>query len=268
MSTVLKVRSPKFSWRDDDPRYWFDNCSIKTNALNALSTLFPAGERFFIQSIVAFKDQVTDETLKQQIDGFVGQEGAHTREHSAFNQKLVRSGYPVDEMTKLAENLLKQSRNHPSRRPRYLAVTTALEHCTTIFCTMTLSSSYFTDPMQGDYQRLWGWHCIEEIEHKAVAFDVYQACVGSYRIRLFGFIEASIGLAYLLFRILCEYQATDKRLFNLSDWFKLFVWTVIWPGIIPRLAWRYFSYLRPGFHPNDFNDEKLLHKWKEKLKIE
>ncbi|WP_197477520.1 metal-dependent hydrolase, partial [Alcanivorax sp. HI0044] len=40
--------------------YWFDNDPVLTHLLNILSLTFPDGERFFVDSVRALRDQVAD----------------------------------------------------------------------------------------------------------------------------------------------------------------------------------------------------------------
>ncbi|MEM8547094.1 MAG: metal-dependent hydrolase, partial [Pseudomonadota bacterium] len=48
---------------------WCDGDAFKTAWYNAMSITFPLGERFFIDSVRAFADQVTDPKLKQEVRG-------------------------------------------------------------------------------------------------------------------------------------------------------------------------------------------------------
>jgi len=45
------------------PRHWNGGDPVLTRFFDALSVHFPEGERFFIQSVRNFKDQVTDDQL-------------------------------------------------------------------------------------------------------------------------------------------------------------------------------------------------------------
>ena len=63
--------------------YWFDNDPVLTHLLNILSLTFPDGERFFVDSVRALRDQVDDKERQKDISGFIGQEAMHSLEHQA-----------------------------------------------------------------------------------------------------------------------------------------------------------------------------------------
>src|SRR3954471_21015598 len=71
---------------DSQDRWWLRGDPVATAVFNALSATFPEGERFFIETVVRFKDQLP-EPLKGQVKTFVRQEALHTREHLAFNRQ-------------------------------------------------------------------------------------------------------------------------------------------------------------------------------------
>src|SRR3546814_6849902 len=66
-----------------------------------------------------------------------------------------------------------------------LAVTAAAEHFTSVLAEQILAEDSFADQdLPEDVKDLFRWHALEECEHKAVAYDVYQRCVGNEAVRL------------------------------------------------------------------------------------
>ena len=58
-----------------------------------------------------------------------------------------------------------------------LALTLTIEHVTAIFAATLRDQARLCESMHTDYRLLWRWHAVE-IEHKAVAFDVYEQTGG------------------------------------------------------------------------------------------
>src|SRR5947208_4899049 len=69
------------------PRDWCAGDPFTTTFMASLSMLFPEGERFFVDSVKAYRRAVPPE-LEERVAGFIGQEAMHGREHRAFNALL------------------------------------------------------------------------------------------------------------------------------------------------------------------------------------
>ncbi|MBM1145990.1 metal-dependent hydrolase, partial [Alcanivorax sp. ZXX171] len=79
------------------PRHWNGGDPVLTRFFDALSVHFPEGERFFIQSVRHFQDQVTDQRLREDIRHFIRQEGQHGIVHDRFNDVMEAQGIDVDQ---------------------------------------------------------------------------------------------------------------------------------------------------------------------------
>ena len=91
-------------------RDWFDNDAFKTAWFNAMSITFPLGEKFFIDSVRHFSDQIDDPKLNEEIRGFCGQEGFHRREHQRYNETLCEQrGYDLAKMEGRLEKNIKRA---------------------------------------------------------------------------------------------------------------------------------------------------------------
>src|SRR4051812_25287406 len=164
------------TWLDDLPKHFAaDRDIVTSHVLAVLSSVFPDGEDYFVRSVAAVRDQISDPRLARDVDGFIGQENMHGREHRALNERLGRLGYPTSAIGAYVRWLF-TSRERIRNVRVHLAFTAALEHYTA-----TLAETLLSDP---DARAVIGhpavrslllWHALEEAEHKAVAFDVYRA---------------------------------------------------------------------------------------------
>src|SRR6218665_2557904 len=52
-----------FDLEGDIPQYWFGGDAFKTRYFDAMSTIFPEGEGYFISCVRAFRDRIQDKQL-------------------------------------------------------------------------------------------------------------------------------------------------------------------------------------------------------------
>ncbi len=156
----IRPRHLDFDLPSPLPRHWHSGDAFKTHLFDVMSVLFPDGERFFIDSVRQFRDQIDDPVLKEQIRGFIGQEGHHSREHLVYSQRLRDLGYQVERMERRAQARIRYTQKKLSPR-RQLAATAALEHITAIMADAVLKNP---EPLHGAHPamaRLWRWHALE-----------------------------------------------------------------------------------------------------------
>jgi predicted metal-dependent hydrolase len=243
---------------------WFDNHPFKTAWFNAMSITFPLGEKFFIDSVRYYSDQIDDPKLNEDIRGFCGQEGFHRREHQRYNETLCQlRGYDLQVMEGRLERNIQRAYRFMSPLQR-LAATASMEHVTAILAESGLDEQ---NPMINNADQamldLWNWHAAEEMEHKAVAFDVYRAVGGTEKMRrsamrqstFFLLLDVSMGLVHMLRK--------DKKLWNLRVWTEGWKFLFFKGGILRRVWPAYKQYYREGFHPWDRDTRPLLQHWKQ-----
>ena len=67
----VTFRRMRFSFEADGlPKYWYAQSPSLTHFFNALSAVFPDGERYFIDSVRAFEDVVSDPELAAKVRAF------------------------------------------------------------------------------------------------------------------------------------------------------------------------------------------------------
>jgi predicted metal-dependent hydrolase len=259
-----QVRNLRFATSDAVPRHWHGGRRSVTAFFDNLSVFFPVGERFFMRSVRAYQEELGDEALLAAVRAFCGQEGIHGREHERYNEALAERGYPVAAMEERVRRLLAGVKRVVPPRLQ-LAATCALEHFTAL-----MGESLLTDPrmLEGAHPTmaaLWRWHAAEENEHKAVAFDVFEAVGGTYAERV-----AAMALASVIFwGKVGEHQvrmmAVDGTVFSLAEWAALGRYLFVDPGGLRAIVPRYFDYYRRGFHPNDTDARPILEAWARTL---
>jgi hypothetical protein len=255
------------SLRDLPQHFAADGDLILSHIAASLSAVFPDGEDFFVRSVRHYRDQITDPALKRQVNGFIGQEAMHGREHRAFNDRLAQLGYPTKQVEKLTKwGLELRERIAPPRAN--LAATAALEHFTATLAELVLTDEETRNHFGNDAVReLFTWHALEESEHKAVAFDVYKAIGGTERMRVwtmtalrYGFV---LGMTVQVIVGLLFDRETYRR-GKLRRSLKNLRHTSIYKK--RRELWRQLKdYNRPDFHPDDSDTTELVETWTKEL---
>ncbi|MEY4763963.1 MAG: hypothetical protein RI907_636, partial [Pseudomonadota bacterium] len=129
----MAVRSElDFGLDGDIPRHWFGGDAFRTRFFDAMSTLFPEGERFFIACVRDFKDDITDPALRAATLDFARQEAQHTKVHNAFNARLTAQGIRVDRIMARQRLLMFDGARQHLSRAHTLALTAACEHLTAL----------------------------------------------------------------------------------------------------------------------------------------
>jgi hypothetical protein len=180
-SNAVPTRPVDFAERFDDlPRHFaIDGDIVMSHILAVLSSVFPDGEDYFVRAVERVRDRVTDPKLRVDVEGFVGQESMHGREHRLLNDRLAELGYPTRAIGAYVRWLFR-SRERIAKPRLHLAFTAALEHYTaTLAETLLRSSEARAEVAHPAVQSLLMWHALEESEHKAVAFDVYRHVGGT-----------------------------------------------------------------------------------------
>ncbi|MEY4766257.1 MAG: hypothetical protein RI907_2930, partial [Pseudomonadota bacterium] len=105
---IIPREKLNFGLDGDIARFWFEGDPFKTRALDALSIIFPPGEKFFMNCVRDFRDQITDAKLLQEIKDFNRQEAQHSMVHRQDNDRLRKQGIDVDRLTKYVEDLMEK----------------------------------------------------------------------------------------------------------------------------------------------------------------
>lgn len=246
---------------DQVPKYWFNGDAFKTRFFDAMSLLFPEGEKFFIECVRDYRDKVEDPELKQQIKDFMYQEGQHGMVHTRFNDRLRDQGIGIDEILEQQQRILAAYRR---RTPKWftLSLTAGAEHMTAIMAHSFMQRSEIFKDADHRMRALYVWHGIEEIEHKAVAFDVLQKIgKANYFQRIAGLLYESILFPFHVFMVMNHMLKVDGVKSRWKLWLKGLWWLYGPRGVYMKLMPHYFAYYLPGFHPWKFGNMQIAEQW-------
>lgn len=252
---------------ENTPKYWCANDPAMTHYFTGLSTLFPEGESYFVRSVRALREHAKlNEALDREISAFIGQEAMHSKEHHAFHISARQHGLNPESLEKVTGIVLKGLEKIFSKKWNLL-VTVGLEHYTAVLVVsmMETVNEYMTDKTIRD---LWLWHSVEETEHKAVAFDLYEYLYGNGLNAYFPRVTIFTLSLILITGLSTIYQIVlmkrDKQLSNLKTWQNFFSFAAKqYKTFIPK----FFEYYRYDFHPNQTNEKNLVATTKIKLGI-
>ena len=243
---------------------WLGGDVVGTAVFNAFSLTFPEGERLFMDAVREYRSQLSGRLL-EEAHAFISQEAVHSREHRSINGLLDRDRYPVDAIEAgIRERMARVRERGPLIM---LCVTIALEHFTAMFADLLLRDGSLLDGAPRDIARLWQWHALEETEHKAVAFDVFEEATRDWaprrRQRVRNGVMRIVTLLFVsnIIRSASRLLAAD----GMHPWIAGL--RVLWflygtPGP-SRRCWRpYRDWFRADFHPSKHDNRPLLERWR------
>jgi predicted metal-dependent hydrolase len=265
----IVVRHPRFDM-SQLPRDWLGGNRWLTHSGNAGHVFIPLGEDFFVDSVKVFRDDLDDGDLRGEVRAFIGQESVHRRAHAALWDRLRADGVPVDRFARVIATIRSLEDHLPATFR--LSVTAALEHYTAAFGSAFLTEDLH-EAVPDEMARLLAWHGLEELEHRAVAFDVFEVVDGRYSMRLAGFVFAT-GLLVVV-------PTIGSVMFTVSD---LRAGRPAGPGsggaestalpvtstatlagmsarLLRRMGAHVVQYLRPGFHPGQMEEPPEMAQW-------
>ena len=257
---TITPRDRRFGRETAAPRLWHGGCVEATAIYNALSTTFPRGEAFFVESVRAFREGAPPR-LAEEIRGFTTQEAIHSREHDAFNKRAADAGYDLSKLEAQVEKRLAVTRGKPPIVS--LAATMALEHFTAILAHQLLADPRHLEGAEKETADLWRWHAAEEIEHKGVAYDTWLHATRHWTRWKRWKVKAKVML-YITRNFVVDRTAGALELMRqdgvtgLRSWARLLWYLWVRPGMFRKIAGAWGKFFLPGFHPWNEDDRGLL----------
>ncbi len=262
MSDTLAIRRVRFSWPDDLDPMWTPRVPELAVAANAVSMLMPHAEPFVVASVRAALDDgaIEDPELAADARAYVHQEAQHHGQHRRFNDLLV-ARYPA---LRRVERFLGWAFGRLRRRSTRFGLAFAAG-----FETIAFVAARWVDRRQSLLRdaeptaaTLFLWHLAEEVEHKEVAFDVYEAAGGGRLRYAWATFVAGLVLAIAALVGCWTILAGERRLLSPIAHLRLIGWSVSF--VFTALPVMAVSAL-PGHHPRDLVDPAGLEHWLDHL---
>ncbi|UJR87001.1 metal-dependent hydrolase [Sandaracinus amylolyticus] len=191
MTHRIEKRAVRFDW-EDVPLHWVPGDPFTTHVANVLHMLLPAGERWFCAVYVEAEPLVSDPRLAEDVRGFIEQEATHAQAHAVFLRALAAKGIDTDDYTRELRFLFGKllgpaplgivALRDPMRREWLVfrvGAIAAIEQFTCVLGKWVLEAEALDEAgAHPTMLEMLRWHGAEEVEHRSVAFDLYEHLAG------------------------------------------------------------------------------------------
>ncbi|QIS20038.1 metal-dependent hydrolase [Nocardia terpenica] len=267
---AIAARDVEFDWRDV-PLHYIPGEPFASHFWNVMHLIVPLGEQMMAGCVAEALPYISDERLREEAVGFIGQESMHANSHGGYHERLAEQGIDIEPIVRHIEHMLRvvfgdhglTGRAKREWLHERVAFYAGLEHYTAIIGQWFLDADALEaagmHPVMLDLLR---WHGAEEVEHRNVLFDIFQHLDGGYFRRTRTVVAGSVGLLATTFTVVDLLYRQDPE----------YRWWKPWPveaarairrGLIPSPGFFLTElppYLRPGFHPSSMGSlDKALH---------
>jgi predicted metal-dependent hydrolase len=204
--------------------------------------------------------------LKAQIMSLIAQEAIHGNAFNHFIKKLITPYYRLTSISKLRLFRGIAKLIHTICPTFHLALSAAGEHITAISAALLLSDKQWLHGVDPNIAAIWRWHCIEEIEHKTVAYDAFQACDGNYLTRITAMMLILSLFMTVYIKPIVKMAWQDKQWRRLDFYQHLWQFYFSRRGLCRQLWPRITPYFQLKFHPAQQDDSDLISSWKTYFK--
>lgn len=262
-SVGIPPRHIDFNFPQSIPKYFYAGNATATTFFAMLSGFFPPGERYFMDSVRHFRDRVTDKEQRAAISGFMGQEAIHGREHERLNELLAERGFDMRTPERFVKIGLKVLEMFPPSTK--LAATTFMEHFTALLAEQLLDDKDFQGLADPEMIKIWQWHALEELEHKSVAYDVYELVGNRHSERVAAAAASLVVLLPMLGVTWAWMLARDGKLGSIRDNAKGLNMLFGRKGFVSKILPRLPEFTQRHFHPGNHDTRHLEQTWRERL---
>ena len=254
--TDIVVRKVRFEFPDELDDVLPGDDPVQETYLVAFSLTMPYLEPYLIRTYRSVSDRISDPALADDVRGFIAQEAQHFQNHRRVNNIIKEQLGPETAARieaieqRLDDDYRRFSRDRSDRfnlgyAEGFEAMTCAM--AMSMFERAAAGDGLGSDGRFGAWQQLWAWHAAEEIEHRTVAFEVYEHLYPGWAARAAGALRAQLHFQRTIERfqrILLPSQGQSARP-RMPSWFR--------DG-----KGRYFRTFLPGYHPGNLDVDPLV----------
>jgi predicted metal-dependent hydrolase len=257
-SMSMRSHDLKFDLGEEVASQWSPAQPEFSHCASALMAALPQLEPYFMHNVREALEYLRDPVLVREAECFIQQEGRHAQQHRAWNQVLARRYPGFDALERAIKMRLGKSKRRHSL-PFRLAYTAGYEALTYQVVSFFVSErERFLRGADPRLLALLAWHAVEEVEHKSVAFDVFEAVHGGYAMRIAGLLMALAYTARDLNLVLSHLLRADGLAHDRESRRRLrAVRIALARQLLPELR----QYMKLTYHPSQHRDPKLADAW-------
>jgi uncharacterized protein len=250
-------RPVRFDHPDDLPLVWTPMWPELSCAANAISLLMPFVEPYLVRAVRAVRDQIDEPEVRRDLDAYVAQELAHHAQHRRFNQLIVAQCPSLARVERWVARVI----GWLERRSARFSLAFAAGGETVAYC-----AARWVEPRMGTLfigampqpTSLFLWHLAEEVEHKRVAYDIFDAVDGSRARLARGMVAAFVFLATFTIISTFAMLARTRRIWNPVAHLRLLLWGVQFAFCaLPVMV----ASVTRSHHPDDLSDPGWYAMW-------
>ncbi len=234
---------------DFDPK-WLANDIHQSYFSTGLSLYVAYLEPFLVKSMRKVLDRITDDALRESVDRFSRQEAQHYMQHERFNAAILDKGYPGLE-ARFAVLKADFERFLETKGDRWcVGFVEGFEALTTQMALRSLRELAREHPKTDKrFSALFEWHMAEEIEHRNVAYDIYEHLYGDYLFRAKMCLIAQSHILKFITDCMKIMSPVDMARYDESYRVTAAARVLVWLGFSPMIV----KTLMPGYSPHDYD---------------
>jgi len=247
----LQVRKDtRFDFSSVDTAIHTEDNVYTSHFFNALSLVAPLTEGMLIRAIRKAQPMLEGSELANDAIAFIGQEAIHSREHRAFNNRLMEIGFDGKAILEEMEQDIKEMEATKSLQ-EHLAIVVTGEHVIYAFTRSLLATSHHQFEQHDTVRALFNWHALEEMEHQSVCDDIYKHLYGKgidHRLLYFRTLTSTGNLLGSIVVKLMRSLLAQSRKPKKGELREFISWLVLSPGMGRIATKEILGFFSPRFN--------------------